>query len=259
MIRLGAHVPSADPLGEAASRKAEVVQVFLSAPQSWRKPTVRDDAERLRAADLPIYVHSPYLINLASPNPKVRHPSRKTLADTLVAAEAIGAMGVVVHGGHVGEDGSFAEGVRHWRRALDGITSTVPVLIENTAGGANAMARYLEQIEQLWSGVHDVETPVGFCLDTCHLHAAGEDLVATTEKIIDLVGGVTLVHLNDSRDPAGSGRDRHASLGAGEIDAEALTEIVRICDTDTVLETPGEVAEHQADLRWIRTRLAGQS
>ncbi len=254
-MRIGTHVPAADPLTEAAERGADVVQLFLSAPQSWRKPVPRADADVLLKASLPLYVHAPYLINLASPNPKVRHPSRKALADTLSAAEAIGAKGVIVHGGHVGEEGAFEDGVRHWRRALDGITSTVPVLIENTAGGANAMARYVDQIAGLWEGVHDVDTPIGFCLDTCHLHAAGEDLLAATEKIIGIVGGVTLVHLNDSRDPAGSGRDRHACLGDGEIDPEVLSEIVRLCDTDTVLETPGGVEEHRADLAWIRQRL----
>jgi deoxyribonuclease IV len=256
VMRLGAHVPSGDPIAEAEARGADVVQVFLSAPQSWRKPVPRADAERLRDTALAMYVHAPYLINVASPNPKVRHPSRKALADTLQAAEAIGARGVVVHGGHVGEDGSFDEGVRHWRRALDEIASTVPVLIENTAGGANAMARYVAQIEGLWAGIHDVSTPLGFCLDTCHLHASGEDLVAGTAKILDIVGHVSLLHLNDSRDEAGSGRDRHAALGAGMIDPAALVEVVRLCDTDTVLETPGEVAEHQADLAWIRDRLA---
>lgn len=256
-MRLGAHVPSADPLSEAAARGAEVVQVFLSAPQSWRRPVPREDAADLTASDVTIYVHAPYLINVASPNPKVRHPSRKALADALSAAEAIGAKGVIVHGGHVGEDGSFADGVRNWRRALEGMASTVPVLIENTAGGANAMARYVAQIDALWEGVNDVDTPVGFCLDTCHLHAAGEDLVTATRSIIDVVGRVSLVHLNDSRDAAGSGRDRHASLGAGEIDAALLTEVVRLCDTDTVLETPGGVDEHRADLAWIRERLAG--
>lgn len=254
-MRLGAHVPSSDPLHEAKARGAEVVQIFLSAPQSWRKPAVRDDAETLRRSGLPIYVHAPYLINIASPNPKVRHPSRKALADTLDAAEAIGALGVIVHGGHVGEDGSFAEGVRHWRRALEELSSPVPVLIENTAGGANAMARYVEQIDGLWSAVHDVETPVGFCLDTCHLHASGEELVSGTQKILEIVGNVSLVHLNDSRDEPGSGRDRHAALGAGLIDEDALVEVVRLCDADTVLETPGEEDEHRADLAWIRDRL----
>lgn len=254
-MRFGAHVPSADPLNEAAARGADVIQVFLSAPQSWRRPVARDDAASLAASDVSIYVHAPYLINVASPNPKVRHPSRKALADALDAAESIGAKGVIVHGGHVGEDGAFADGVRNWRRALEGIVSTVPVLIENTAGGANAMARYVAQIDALWQGVKDVETPVGFCLDTCHLHAAGEDLLEATRNIIDLVGQVSLVHLNDSRDPAGSGRDRHASLGDGEINAEALTEVVRLCGTDTVLETPGGADEHLADLAWIRARL----
>jgi len=255
-MRLGAHVPSADPLTEATERGAEVVQLFLSAPQTWRKPVARDDTDVLITATIPLYVHAPYLINLASPNPKVRHPSRKALADTLTAAEAIGAKGVIVHGGHVGDDGAFAEGVRHWRRALDGITSTVPVLIENTAGGANAMARYVDQIEGLWEGVHDVDGPLGFCLDTCHLHAAGEELLDATKRIISIVGGVSLVHLNDSRDSAGSGRDRHAALGEGEIDAEVLAEIVRLCDADTVLETPGGVEEHRVDLAWIRARIA---
>lgn len=257
-MRLGAHVPSADPLSEAMARGIAVIQVFLSAPQSWRKPAFRDDADALAASDLSIYVHAPYLINVASANPKVRHPSRKALADALTAAETIGAKGVIVHGGHVGEDDDFGDGVRNWRRALEGLTSSVPVLIENTAGGANAMARYVKQIEELWQAVHDVDTPVGFCLDTCHLHAAGEDLLPAVQTLIALTGGISLVHLNDSRDTAGSGRDRHATLGEGQINASVLTEIVRMCDTDTILETPGGAQEHCADLAWIRARLADE-
>jgi deoxyribonuclease IV len=256
-MRIGAHVPSEDPVAAAAERGAEVVQVFLSAPRSWRAPVPRADAEALRESGLPIYVHSPYLLNVASTNPKVRHPSRKSLQQTCDAAASIGALGVVVHGGHVPGDDPTEEGFGHWRRTLEQLETEVPVLIENTAGGKDAMARSLEQIEQLWSTIDGVEAPYGFCLDTCHLHAAGVDLVEGTRRLIELVGRIDLVHLNDSKDDFGSRRDRHENLGDGRIDAHELVEVVRLADADTVVETPGGAEAQAADVEWIRTRLQG--
>lgn len=253
---IGAHVPSADPLGEAAARGADAVQLFLSAPQSWKKPAPRDDAATLRADPLPIYVHAPYLINVASTSNRVRHPSRQNLQHACEAAAQIGAAGVIVHGGHVSDDDDSERGFANWRTTLERLDAEIPVLIENTAGGDNAMARHLERILRLWEVLEGVDAPLGFCLDTCHLHAAGEDLVAATEKLLAELGTIDLVHLNDSKDPSGSGRDRHANLGAGTIDPDALVEVVRLADAPVIVETPGGTDDQAGDIAWIRERVA---
>jgi deoxyribonuclease IV len=255
-VRIGAHVPATSPHAAAEERGAEVVQLFLSAPQTWRKPKPREDAEALRTGELPIYVHAPYIINVATTNPKVRHPSRKALQQTCEAAAAIGAAGVIVHGGHVPVEDDAEEGFANWRTTLERLETDVPVLIENTAGGQNAMARHIDRIDRLWEVLDGVDVPLGFCLDTCHLHAAGEDLVEGVTRLRDRVGTIDLVHLNDSRDEAGCGRDRHQNLGGGQIDADALVAVVREADApDVVVETPGEASDHAADIDWIRERL----
>jgi deoxyribonuclease-4 len=101
---IGAHVPSVSPLEEAAEVGAECVQMFVGPPQSWKKPPPRPDAAELKASPVPVYVHAPYLINVASPNNRVRIPSRKILSGTIERAEDVGAAGVIVHAGHA-EDG----------------------------------------------------------------------------------------------------------------------------------------------------------
>ena len=255
-MRIGVHVPGDDPLTAAADRGAEAVQIFLTPPQSWKTPPVRDDEEALRTSPIPIYVHAPYLINVASTQNRIRHPSRQNLQNTLDGAARIGAAGVVVHGGHVGDDDDADIGFGHWRTTLERLETEVPILVENTAGGENAMARQIDRIERLWETIDGVAVRVGLCLDTCHLHAAGEDLVDGVERLAALPGGISLVHLNDSKDPAGSGRDRHQNLGKGQLEVEALLEVVRVAGTDVICETPGGVAEHRADLAWIRERVA---
>ena len=254
-MRIGVHVPAGDPLAEATARGAEAVQVFLTAPQSWTTPPEREDEAALRATDLPIYVHAPYIINVASTANRVRHPSRQNLEKTVRAAERIEATGVIVHGGHVSDEDDPEVGYANWRTTLDRLETTVPILVENTAGGENAMARQVDRIARLWEVLDGCETPFGLCLDTCHLHAAGEDLVDGVERLRAELGTIGLVHLNDSRDEAGSGRDRHQNLGQGQIEPEALVELVRQADTDVVCETPGDVDRHRADLAWIRDRL----
>ena len=250
---IGAHVGSDSPLSAAAARGADLVQLFLGDPQSWKKPPPRDDAADLAAADLPIYVHAPYLVNVASANNRIRIPSRKILDQTIEASEAIGASGIIVHGGHVTDDEDVAEGFPRWRKALEQVESEIPILIENTAGGTNAMARRLEVIDRLWDEIGDLGP--GFCLDTCHAWAGGEPLDGIVDRVLGITGRIDLVHLNDSRDPFDSRRDRHANLGSGEIDAGFLADIVRAAGAPAVLETPGGEAEHRGDLDWIRARL----
>jgi len=250
---IGAHVGTADPLAAAADRDADLVQIFLSNPQSWKAAAPRDDADALQAAGLPIYVHSPYLINVASPNNRIRIPSRKILADTLAGAEAIGAAGVVVHGGHVGDDEDLAVGFERWRKALDAVEITVPVLIENTAGGGNAVLKDIEGFGPLWEEIGGYD--VGVVLDTCHAWASGADLDGVVGRMKALTGRLDLVHCNDSRDPHGSNRDRHANLGKGEIPPELLVAVVRDAGVPAVVETPDDDGGQKADIEWLRAEL----
>ena len=195
-MKIGIHLGRDDPLGEGRPG-ADCVQFFLGDPQGWKVPPGPDAAD-LAAADMVVYVHAPYGINLASPNNRIRIPSRKLLADTCKGAAAVGAAGVIVHGGHVtgGEDGPRAS---RWRKALDQLESEVPVLLENTAGGDHAMAR-LDTLARLWDVVGD--TGLGFCLDTCHAHAGGEELDGIVDRVKAITGRIDLVHANDSKDRA---------------------------------------------------------
>src|SRR3989440_5259354 len=136
---VGAHVAPGRPLKTAEAIGADSVQIFLSDPQGWEKPPPRPDAAELRDSPLPLYVHAPYLINVCSPRNNVRYGSRKILTQTCEAAADVGAAAVIVHGGHA-EDG-IEEGFGRWVRTLELLESDVPVLIENTAGGTNAVAR----------------------------------------------------------------------------------------------------------------------
>jgi len=253
MILIGAHVGASDPLAEAAERDADVIQIFISNPQSYKKPVPREDAAELIASGLPIYVHAPYIMNPANPNNRIRIPSRKTLAQTAEAADLIGAKGLIVHGGHVGDDEDISVGFERWRKALDTFESEVPILIENTAGGGNAVVRELDNYGPLWEEIGDYN--VGVCLDTCHAWAAGEDLGTAVERIVAATGKVDLVHCNDSRDPHNSRRDRHANLGKGEIPEELIMAVVKAANAPVVVETPSDDDGQKRDIAWLRARL----
>jgi deoxyribonuclease-4 len=253
VILIGAHVGAADPLGEAKERNADVIQMFISNPQSYKKPVPREDAAELISSGIPIYVHAPYIMNPASPNNRIRIPSRKTMAQTMEAAGAIGASGVIVHGGHVGDDEDVAVGYERWRKALDTFESAVPVLIENTAGGGNAVVRELDNYGPLWDEIGGYN--VGVCLDTCHAWASGEALETAVDRIVAITGQVALVHCNDSRDPFDSRRDRHANLGEGEIPEELLIGAVLAAGAPVVVETPTEDEGQKRDIAWLRERL----
>lgn len=250
---IGAHVPNESPLDEAADRDADLVQMFLSNPQSWKAPEPRPDAAALAAASLPIYVHSPYLINVGSPNNRVRIPSRKILADTVAAAAAVGAAGVVVHGGHVGDDEGPEVGHDRWRKALESFDMAVPVLLENTAGGEKAILREIDAYASLWEVIG--EFGVGVCIDTCHAWASGEDMTTVADRARAATGRLDLVHCNDSRDTAGSWRDRHANLGHGQIPEELLVGLVAAAGAPVVVETRNGTEAQAADIAWLRARL----
>ena len=153
MTLVGAHIGGDRPLEAAKALGADCVQIFLSDPQGWEKPPPRDDADELRASDVPLYVHAPYLINVCSPKNNVRYGSRKILQQTCDAAADVGAAAVIVHAGHA-EDG-IETGVGRWPRTLEMLESDVPVYLENTAGGDNAVARRFDALAQLWEAVDD--------------------------------------------------------------------------------------------------------
>jgi deoxyribonuclease-4 len=252
-MRIGAHVrDDADPLGSADSCKAEVIQLFIGDPQGWKKPPAHPAAEALAASDIQVFVHSPYVINLASTNNRIRIPSRKLVQQHAEAAAGVGADGLVVHGGHVtaGEDPGV--GVENWRkffqRQHDEGGFAVPILLENTAGGDNAMARRFDALERLWDAIG--EYGPGFCLDTCHAFAGGEDLVDVVERAKAITGRIDLVHLNNSRDEFNSARDRHANIADGTIDPDQLVAVCAAAGAPIVVETPAEgMAEDIAFLR----------
>jgi deoxyribonuclease IV len=237
-VLIGSHVNQADPLTIAAAEDADLVQIFLGDPQSWKKPPPRDDIDELRASALPIYVHAPYLVNLASPNNRIRIPSRKILQNTCDGAAEIGARAVIVHGGHVTQDDEPGAGFQRWLKGLDQLETEVPVYLENTAGGDHAMARHFDTIAGLWDAIGD--KAIGFCLDTCHAWAAGEALIDAVDRIKAITGRIDLVHCNDSKDAAGSGADRHANIGTGTIDPELLVAIVSAAGAPVVCETAPE-------------------
>ena len=234
-LELGANVDQSDPIAEAQARGVRIVQHSLGELQSWKGPKVlypggaaglKDAAEQ---AGIGVYVHAPYVMNVASTNNRIRIPSRKLLQQHLSAAAEIGARGLIVHGGHVTAEDDPAVGFENWFKAIDGLRMDCPLLIENTAGGAHAMARRVDAIARLWEAISQASgfDHVGFCLDTCHAHASGEDLDDLVGRIKAITGRIDLVHVNDSRDAA----------------------------APVIIETPGGVADHIADLDWIRTRL----
>lgn len=251
-MRIGAHVDQDDPLAHAAARGADVVQFFLGDPQGWKNPVPPTTAEALKASDVDVYVHAPYVINVATRNNRIRIPSRKLLAAHLEAAAAIGAKGLIVHGGHVGKDDDPQVGFDNWRKVFERMECPVPVLIENTAGGGNAMARKLDRIARLWDALDGFD--VGFCLDTCHAHAGGEELADLVDRVKAVTGRIDLIHCNDSRDLFDSGADRHANLGQGRIDPELILRVCRAAGAPIVVETPGD--GQASDIAFLREHLA---
>jgi deoxyribonuclease-4 len=251
---IGAHVRDDDPIAGAVVRDADLVQTFLGDPQSWKAPPPHPHADAILVSDLPFYVHAPYPINIGSPNNRVRIPSRKTIAASAEAAAALGAAALIVHGGHIGDDEDAVVGYERWRKALQPLEAPIPILIENTAGGGNAIVREIDRYGPLWEEIGDFG--VGVCLDTCHAWSAGEDLETVVDRLRSATGRIDLVHCNDSRDPLGSGRDRHANLGSGHIPEELLVGVVTAAAAPVVVETPGGAIDQAADIVWLRERLA---
>jgi deoxyribonuclease-4 len=262
-LKIGAHVDQGDPLAEAAGCGADIAQFFLGDPQGYKGPVVAypGGAEALRSAagsaDVELYVHAPYLINVATTNNRIRIPSRKLLQQHIDAAAEIGAKALIVHGGHVLKNDDPAIGRDNWCKTFERLELRLPIYIENTAGGDNAMARRFDRIAMLWDELDrrcDM-THVGFCLDTCHAHAGGEPLNDIVDRAKAITGRIDLIHANDSKDAFDSGRDRHDNFGAGAIDPEQILAIVIAAGAPVVVETPGGVEGQGGDIAWLRDHL----
>ncbi|HET9254562.1 MAG TPA: deoxyribonuclease IV [Pseudonocardiaceae bacterium] len=254
-MHIGAHVSDNDPVTAATQRNAEAVQFFLADPQDWKAPQPHPHTAALLEADLAVYIHAPYVINVASLNNRIRIPSRKLVTQHAAAAAAIGARGLVVHGGHLARNEDPALGVQNWRKMFarqseEGGFAT-RILVENTAGGDNAMARRFDSLARLWEAIGEYD--VGFCLDTCHAFAAGEDLIGVVDRIRGITGRIDVVHCNNSRDEFGSARDRHAPLRQGTIPPEQLIAVCAAAGAPVILETDPDT--QLDDITWLRAQL----
>ena len=269
--RIGAHVSIAGglvrgALGLADRIGAEVIQVFLANPRGWTHPPpdpIGDEAFRAECAerDLPVFVHAPYLINFGSPSPETLARSNAALEFSLRRGAAVGAQGVVVHAGSAVLGHRREEALAQVRAGIQPLVrDDWPwILIEPTAGGGGALASDVASLSAYLDVLDDER--VGVCLDTCHLHAAGHDLSTranlhrTVAAVVRAIGKgrIGLVHANDSRDPSGSKRDRHASVGAGTIGFDGLGGLFSapgLSGVPMVIETAD--ADHAADIAALK-------
>jgi deoxyribonuclease IV len=276
-VRIGAHIrthgglPSVVPGAVAVG--AEAVQFFASNPRNWRHPNVTDEAAAefrgaakangIRSA----YLHSPYLVNIASPNPEFLRKSVELSRASLAAADALGAAGLVVHAG-AGGTGEPAEALERAARSLDAIAeveSDAAVVVELMAGSRGAVASTFDQAAALFEATAGTDR-LRLCIDTCHLFAAGyalDEAEGVKECFAELRRSglgprLVLVHANDAAHERGSGRDRHANIGVGGIGEAGFAAIlsqpaVRRCTV--VIETAGDEATRRRDVETLR-RLA---
>jgi deoxyribonuclease-4 len=258
-MRLGGHLPSKDPLRTADELGIDIVQIHVSSPRTWQGPRPRDDAAELAASGRVVAVHAPYLCNPASGDPTVRERSRVLLQQTCDAAAEVRAGGVVVHAGQAGVGGSLDAAVERWIDLVDRLDTEVPLLIENTASGQASVGRHIAGIAGLFQALRSAGTTmrVGACLDTAHAFAAdpaaADDPAGWVQAFAAATGGIDLVHVNDSAAPAGSGRDRHANLGAGVMGLTRIAAMLGAAGAPAaVLETPGYDDERRRDLEILR-------
>jgi len=263
---------SAAGLPYAGRIGAETMQVFLGNPRGWApSPGEATSDEEFRTEcinrRMPVFVHAPYLCNFGSPTEVTRERTAGAVAHALRRGRRIGARGVVVHAGSAVDRGARDVAVKTMRELvlpmLDELDDDDPqLLVEPTAGGGQPLAATVDDLGPLFEALES-HPRLGVCLDTCHLFAAGHDLAtpggvrSTLNRLVRVVGRgrLGLVHANDSKDPLGSGRDRHVNIGTGFIGVEPFAELFRHPATRGVpvlVETPGEADAHQRDLGTLK-------
>ncbi|OLB16569.1 MAG: hypothetical protein AUH16_12935 [Acidobacteria bacterium 13_2_20CM_57_7] len=248
-FRIGIHTSIAgnylNALESARKLGCNALQIFSASPRMWqggsaRIPDVDAQAFRVRREELrlgPLVIHANYLINLASEQRMLQTRSIQAFHDEIVRAMALGADFLVVHPGARGEAtteqaiSTIVESVKQAskRAPMGGLR----ILIENTAGMGTAVGARLEEVAEILASLRNL--PVGACLDTAHLFAAGYDikseggLASTIGQIDGAIGleNVPVIHLNDSKIPLGGRVDRHEHIGKGKIGAAAFARILR--------------------------------
>ena len=278
---LGAHVSIAGGVYRAVPRGSELscdaIQIFVKNASQWiGKPLLDDDVEQfgreLRDSEITSLVaHSTYLVNLAATNPDNLRRSRETLGDELDRCHRLGIPGLVVHpGAHLGA--GEAAGIDRIAESLHEIfvarpDCTTRVLLENTAGQGTLIGYELEQLSAIVDR-SDCAGRLGLCVDTCHAFAAGygieeeagyEEFFTRSQELFG-PEEPSCLHLNDSRHPRGSNRDRHANLGDGHLGLEVFERLVndpRWHGRPMILETPmGDDSDgHRRDLETLRSFL----
>jgi deoxyribonuclease IV len=259
---LGVHVSIAGHIWESINRAealgCNTMQIFSRDPRQWRKTKI--SAEDIREFRLrrekskiqKVFIHIPYLINLASPYNILFQGSLRAYIQDMKEARALGADYIVTHMGSHKESGE-KQGLKRIIVALNRILdktedSPVGILLENTSGSGSWLGYKFEHQRQIIDGLENKKR-VGICFDTCHAYTAGFDLsdgegyrrtIDSLDKIVGLKR-LKLVHLNDSRDELGSHADRHEHIGKGKLGLEAFRRIVndpRLAGAAFVLETP---------------------
>lgn len=271
-MKIGSHVSTRGGFAAAARHADEIggkaFQFFPKNPRSLhiKSPNLQDAAacaDYCREHGLVSIAHTPYPTNMAVGLTRGEEHYRLTvqsLMNDLIIAEACGSLGIVVHFGHLKSD-SVLEGYQNIIRCLNDVLAAwsgqARLLIENQAGDHGDMGMTLEELVKIRE-LSDYPDRIGFCLDTCHLFAAGQWDVKATEALLDK--GTRLgyweqlaaVHLNDSKYAAGSRKDRHARVGQGMIGAEALKEFMlapELSGKAFIMESEkGEDGTHRDDI-----------
>lgn len=259
---LGVQVSIEGKIYEALVRARELgcntIQIFSRNPQQWRNnfldPEDIDEFRRRQARFKihPIFVHIPYLINLASPNPRLYAASIEAYIEDILEAEVLGADYIVTHMGSHKETSEEA-GLERLTQALKIILektrqSRVGILLENTVGSGSWLGYKFSHQQRIIQGLKNKER-LGLCFDTAHAYLAGYDLAqksgleATLGEIEELVGSsrIQLIHLNDAKAKLGSHYDRHEHIGKGHIGKEGIKRIInhaKLRQLPFILETP---------------------
>jgi deoxyribonuclease-4 len=282
--RIGAHFGTSGGTWTAVNRAVEAgantLQIFSSSPRTWKPGTVRPaDSEKMRALrdefDMsPLVIHASFLINLCSQTESIRGSSIDAFRAEVQQGLALGAEYLVLHpGGWKGltRDEGLRLTVQGVERAIDGLPwqgANFQVLIENMPGAEFSLGGSLEQVAELVQRLKSC-APVAVCLDTCHLHVAGYDLVstegydATLKQVGETVGfdTVKVWHCNDAKAPFGSKLDRHEHIGEGTIGAEAFRRLLhdeRILHAAFIAETPSdEPGDNLRNVTTLRVLSAG--
>jgi deoxyribonuclease-4 len=262
--RIGIHLGTGGGASTAVERAREIgantFQIFSSSPRMWKAPKIpAEQCERMRELralyDIgPVAIHTSYLVNVCSQNEEVRQKSIAAFRGEIERALVLGAEYLVLHPGSW-KGLTREEGLRHAAESitesLDGLaweSADFQILIENTAGAEFSLGGSFEQVAEL-VGRLKATAPVGVCLDTCHTHVAGYDLVsaegyaATVDQIQSTMGleTVRVWHCNDAKAARGSKLDRHENIGQGTIGSEPFGWLIndeRFAHCAFIAETP---------------------